>query len=358
MPDDVAGRKIYQTQNVPNDGLALPTLFPPLRPSLTVSEDKGSPAKTAGSKKGQLTEEEQLPSREPKDGSVVIKTVANDVVRRFKEGGGPEISTGLQCLDKAIIGLRPGKMIILAGRPSMGKTALADSIRRAVLDQGHGAIQFSLEMGAEELVEREIAYRAKLNLRKVMAAKEITDDELERIVAIGDGDGLPGRWFIDDCTYNIAGIRKRARLLAARMADAGVRLGCVVVDYIQLAGEDGDGRERSVAAVSRGCKLMSKELGCAVLALSQLNRNCEYRDNKRPMMSDLRESGSMEQDADIVAFVYRDSVYNSDVPPEEGELIISKQRSGPTGTIRVRFNPKIATFDDWPQEGPGNDGSK
>jgi replicative DNA helicase len=285
---------------------------------------------------------------EAKDGTDVMQAVIADFIERRNNGGGPEVSTGIQALDKAIIGLRPGKMMILAGRPSMGKTALADTIRRNVVAQGYGVVQFSLEMSAEELLERELSFQAQLNLRKVLAAKEVTDDELARVIAVSGQPGIQGRWFIDDRTYSIAGIRRRARILSGRMARAGIRTGCIVVDYIQLAGENGDGREQSVAAISRGCKLMSKELGCTVLALSQLNRACEYREDRRPMMSDLRESGSLEMDADIVAFVYRESMYDSSVSPEETEILIRKHRSGPTGTVRLRYNPKLVTFEDMP----------
>lgn len=298
---------------------------------------------------------------EARDGSEVLQDVVKSFIERFRGGGGPEVSTGLKALDKAIIGLRPGKMMVLAGRPSMGKTALADTLRRSVLQQGYGAIQFSLEMSAEELLEREIAFQANMNLRKVLSAKpgEVTEDELRRVEALGGLVGVldggrtptiyPGRWFIDDRSYSIAGIRRRARILHQRMARSNVKTGLVVLDYIQLAGENGDGREQSVAAISRGCKLMAKELGCTVLALSQLNRSCETRDDRRPMMSDLRESGSIEQDADIVAFVYREHMYDSTIPPEEAELIIRKQRSGPTGTVRLHYNPRMVVFQDVPE---------
>lgn len=283
---------------------------------------------------------------EAKEGGVVLKSVVEDFVRRTAEGGGAEISTGLKELDKAIIGLRPGKMIVIAARPSMGKTALADTIRRAVVKQGYGAIQFSLEMSAEEILEREIAFQASLNLRKVIAAKELTDAEIDRVKAIPGLLDLDGRWFIDDRTYSISGIRRRSRILASRMVRQGVKLGCIILDYIQLAGENGDNREQSVAAISRGCKLLAKELGCTVLALSQLNRSCESREDRRPMMSDLRESGAIEQDADIVGFVYRDCMYNAASPEDEAEFIIRKHRSGPTGLVRLRYNGRLVCFSD------------
>lgn len=284
-------------------------------------------------------------TKEVVDAKDVAAVALESFMERYQSPDLAEVSTGLYALDRAIIGLRKGKMFVLAGRPSMGKTALADTIRRAVVDQGLGAITFSLEMSAEELMERELAFRAKTNLRKILSGKEVTDDEYQRIVG-GAGSVLGGLWYVDDASYSIAAIRRRARIVAQRMARAGIKLGLVVLDYIQLAGDNGDGREQSVAAISRGCKLMAKELECTVLALSQLNRSCEGREDRRPLMSDLRESGSIEQDADIVAFVYREHMYNQEADPDEAELIIRKQRSGPLGTVHLHYNSKMVYFED------------
>jgi replicative DNA helicase len=198
-------------------------------------------------------------------------------------------------------------------------------------------------MQAEELLERELAFQSKTNLRKILAAKDVTPEELERIRSVV-GVLEPGQWAIEDSVYNIAGIRRRARVCASRMHRAGLKIGVVIIDYLQLAGDNGEGREQSVAAISRGCKLLAKELGCTVLAISQLNRMCELRDDKRPFMSDLRESGSIEQDADIVAFVYREHIYDNSFPAEEAEVIIRKHRSGPTGTIHLKYNPQLVCF--------------
>jgi replicative DNA helicase len=283
---------------------------------------------------------------EAADGSATFMGVVEDFLRRHREGGGPELSTGLRDLDRALCGLRPGKMGVIAARPSMGKTALASTIRRSVLAQGYGVIEFNLEMSKEELMERELAFQAQMNLSKVMKAKDVTNDELDRVNR-ARGLVVPGRWYVDDSTYSIAGMRRKARILSGRMARQGVKTGAVVVDYIQLAGENGDGREQSIAAVSRGCKFLAKELGCTVLALSQLNRSCEYREDRRPLMSDLRESGAIEQDADWVGFVYRESLYDHSYPPEDTEFIIRKQRSGPVGTIRLRYHPKNVVFTDF-----------
>lgn len=294
---------------------------------------------------GDLYKVDRKGAEEAADGSVVMEQVVADFLERQAKGGGVEISTGLKDLDKAIIGFRGGKMGVIAARPSMGKTALAGGMRRAVVKQGFGAIEFSLEMSKEELLERELSFQAQLNLRKIMSAKDVTSEELGRVSA-AVGATTRDHWFIDDRTYNIAGIRRRARIVHQRMARKGIKLGLVILDYIQLAGENGDGREQSVSAISRGCKLMAKELDCTVLALSQLNRQCEFRDDKRPMLSDLRESGSIEQDADWVGFVYREHLYEQSCPPEDAEFIIRKQRSGPLGTVHLRYNPKLVTFQD------------
>jgi replicative DNA helicase len=293
------------------------------------------------------------------DGADALSGALDELQRRIAGGGGPEISTGLKALDKAIIGLRPGKNIVIAARPGMGKTALADTIRRNVLNpdlqQGQllGAIQFSLEMSAAEIAERELSNQTGFNLRNILAGVGIGESDQRKLDGLGGSiAALSKRWAIDDRTYSISGIRRRARIVHNRMAREGIKTGVVILDYIQLAGENGEGREQSVAAISRGCKLMAKELGCTVLALSQLNRACESRDDRRPLMSDVRESGAIEQDADVVAFVYREGMYDESVPGSLAELIIRKHRSGPTGTVHLQFNEKTASFGDVQRETP------
>jgi replicative DNA helicase len=279
------------------------------------------------------------------DGGDVIERVKRQFLEKAGKGGGPEVSTGIKELDRAIISLSGPKMVVVAARPSMGKTALASTIRRSVLAQGLGVLEFNLEMGADEIAERELAFQAQLNLRKILSAKDVTSEELERAASVAGGM-YNGLWFIDDKTFNIGGMRRKARIVDGRLRRQGKRLGLVILDYIQLAGDNGDGREQAVAAISRGCKMGAKELGFPWVALSQLNRACDARDDHRPMMSDIRESGSIEQDADIIMFVYREHMYDNSFPAEEAELIIRKQRSGPTGTVHVAYNPKTVTFHD------------
>jgi replicative DNA helicase len=239
----------------------------------------------------------------------------------------------------------------------MGKSALSTTIRRSVVNQGHMVLEFNLEMGRDEIGERELAYRAGINLRKVMAAKEVSKDELSRVMASA-GSVRPGLWMVWDNVFSMSGIVDICRLQKAKADEEKKHIGLVVIDYLQLLSDTGtQARHESVSACSRLTKLLSKEMGCAVLALSQLNRNCEYRKNEpcgaRPIMSDIRESGSIEQDADCIMFLYRDNHYNPTTPPEEAELNIAKQRAGPTGTVRVRFNPRQTYFDDWPEDSNG-----
>lgn len=288
---------------------------------------------------------------EDDDGSDVVDGVIADFVERQRGGGPKEVSTGLAALDRAIIGLRPKKVTVIAARPGMGKTALAATIRRSVVGQDLVVLDFNLEMGKEELAERELAFQARVNLRKVMAAKEVTPDELARIVG-AEGYLKKGLWWIYDTCFSMIEIVRKCRVAKRRAKKDGKTIGLIVIDYLQLLGDVGnEGRQQSVSACSRMTKLLSKEMDCAVIALSQLNRNCEYRDDKRPLMADLRESGSIEQDADQVIFVYRDCVYNTTSPPDEAELIIRKNRAGPLGTVRIRFNPKTTHFDDVPTLG-------
>lgn len=277
------------------------------------------------------------------DSEDVAKDVVKSVLERVDNPGRVEVSTGLTLLDKAIIGLRP-KLYVIAARPAVGKSALAQSISDAVIKQGLGCITFSAEMPKEELMERHLAATAGVNVRKIQSGKGFEGGELAAIVD-APNHTKRGVWRIVDQTMGIAQVRRVARLERAKMARKGIKLALVVIDYTQLFA-DGENREQAVSAVSRGSKLMSRELGCAVIALSQLNRGLEHREDKRPLLSDLRESGAIEQDADCVVFVYRHHVYDGSCPPEEAELIIAKQRGGPIGSFPVHFNPRLTLFTD------------
>lgn len=282
------------------------------------------------------------------DGSEAVDACIQSFLERQRGGGPKEISTSIKAIDHAIIGLRNKKMYVIAARPSMGKTALADTIRRAVNEQGLIVCEFSLEMGTEEIAERELAFKAQINLRKVMAAQEITEAEMARVTG-ATGSVPKGLWWIFDNCFSMDDIVRKCRAAKKRAKREGKRIGLIIIDYLQLLADQGtEGRQQSVSACSRMTKLLAKEMDCPALALSQLNRACEYREDKRPMMSDLRESGAIEQDADLIAFIYREHVYNFAVDPGETEFIIRKQRSGPIGTVRIRFNPRTVHFDDVP----------
>lgn len=284
------------------------------------------------------------------DAHDVSKSVVASVMDKVDNPGRVEISTGLTLLDRAIIGLRP-KFYVLAARPAVGKSAAAQSISKAVLDQpGLGVLTFSAEMGRDEILERDVAMRTGVNVRKIQSGRGFLPGELAAVIDAPNHTPRD-RWRIIDQTVGIAAIRRIARIEKAKMARKGIRLVLIVLDYIQLFA-DGENREQAVSAVSRGCKLMSQELGVAVIGLSQLNRGLEHRDDKRPILSDLRESGAIEQDADCVAFLYRPWVYDKNQPEEQTELIIAKQRGGPVGTFPIKFSPKTTMFMDERHYGP------
>jgi replicative DNA helicase len=279
-----------------------------------------------------------------KEGRMVMDTFMAKLLGRMNDTAPPPISTGLRDLDAYIVGLQ-SKLYIIAGRPAMGKTAITKTLRNSVIRQGWSVLDVSLEMSAEEHAEREVSERAGINLRKVITGKGMSPEEASR--ACGVPAMMPvDSWFIEDETYSVDAIIRKSRIVARKALQLGRPLKLVTIDYLQLATGGDDDTQRSLAKFSRGCKLLSRELDCAVVALSQLNRNCEYREDKRPLMADIRESGAIEQDADVIAFVYRDNVYNKSSPEDEGELIIRKQRSGPTGTVYLKWTGKTLSFSD------------
>jgi replicative DNA helicase len=242
----------------------------------------------------------------------------------------PGISTGLHDLDARLGGLHAGQLIVIAGRPGMGKSVLGAQIAEhlAIVD-GHATAIFSLEMDRDELTERALVRAAKLDADRVRTGKLQRAEDWDALtMAVGKLHHAPIR--IDDSAGATVGqIRAKARRLARQH---GLRL--VVVDYLQLMDGEGESRAEQVSTLSRGLKLLAKELRVPVIALSQLNRKCEERTNKRPQLSDLREGGSIEQDADVVIFLYRDEVYD-ELTQAKGvvELNIAKQRMGRTGTV-------------------------
>lgn len=259
-----------------------------------------------------------------------LARVIDDIEKRFNSDG--EITglpTSLIDLDKKTAGLHPGNLVIIAGRPSMGKSLLAQQMAVHAALHRTPAVMFSLEMSIEECAERALVATGKLDGERIRTGRGITPDDFEAIAAgLGRLADIP--LYIDDTAdATVPQIRAKARRLK-RMHNIGL----IVVDYLQLMSGSGDSRREQVDEISRGLKLLAKELKIPVIALSQLSRKCEERTNKRPMLSDLRESGSVEQDADVVLFLYRDEIYNP-ASTDAGmvEINVAKQRMGPTGTI-------------------------
>jgi replicative DNA helicase len=255
------------------------------------------------------------------------------------------IATGFTDLDRMTSGLQEGDLIVIAGRPSMGKSALALNMSEHIaLTLKMPVALFSMEMGATQLAMRLMGSVGRLDQQKIRTGR-LSNDDWERLSgALGKLNDAPIH--IDETpALNALELRARARRLARQY---GGKLGAIVVDYLQLmqAISDGENRATEISEISRSMKALAKELKVPVLALSQLNRSLEQRPNKRPVMSDLRESGAIEQDADVILFIYRDEVYNEDSQDKGiAEIIISKQRNGPTGTVRLAFLGEYTRFE-------------
>ena len=254
------------------------------------------------------------------------------------------LETGFTDLDQLTSGLQPGQLIILAARPAMGKSTLVTNmITNVAAGQRKPAAIFSLEMGQMEIVQRMLSAEAKLDSDRLRTGKLRHDDWPKLSKAMGKLSEAP--LFIDDTPgITMMEIRSKCRRIAQRHG-----LSLIVVDYLQLmeSHKKSDGRVQEVAEFSRGLKVLAKEIGCPVIALSQLSRKPEERTDRRPMLSDLRESGAIEQDADIVGFIYRDEVYNPDTEAKgEAELIIAKHRAGRLATVRLSFLGHHSRFAD------------
>ncbi|MCR5391405.1 MAG: replicative DNA helicase [Lachnospiraceae bacterium] len=253
------------------------------------------------------------------------------------------LATGFTDLDKATSGFMPGNLVIIAARPAMGKTALVLSMAKNIaVDTKKPILMFSLEMSGEELVKRVISMDSGVESEKFKTGM-LDDADFESIVISGGnvaGSGL----LIKDTVFSLGGICSTARKFKT---EYDIQL--VVVDYLQLVDASGGARnasrENQISEISRGLKLLAKELGIPIIALSQLSREVEKRTDKHPMLSDLRESGAIEQDADTVMFIYRDEVYNLD-SEEKGiaQIIIAKQRTGPIGTVKLAWLPQYTVF--------------
>jgi len=287
-------------------------------------------------------------------GWVAIQPLLTQVVERIDELYNRDnqnditgVPTGFIDLDRMTSGLQPGDLIIVAGRPSMGKTAFSLNIGENVaIDSGLPVAVFSMEMGGAQLAMRMLGSVGRLDQSRLRVGK-LNDEDWPRLThAIQKMN--EAQLYIDE-TPALSPIELRAR--ARRLSRQCGKLGLIIVDYLQLMsgnGGGGENRATEISEISRSLKGIAKELNCPVIALSQLNRSLEQRPNKRPVMSDLRESGAIEQDADVILFIYRDQVYNPDSPDKgTAEIIIGKQRNGPIGGVRLTFLGEYTKFDNY-----------
>ena len=274
-------------------------------------------------------------------------------------------TTGFDALDRRTTGFNNGDLVIIAARPAMGKTSFVLNTALQNVERGAGVIFFSLEMPAEQLMMRLISTKTRIPLQNVR--KGDLDDKQWSTITRAFDDLNKKKLFVDDSgSVNINQLRARVRKIAGNKEN---NIKMVIIDYLQLMqGTGGKDRHLEVSEISRGLKMLAREMGVPILALSQLNRGLESRPDKRPMLSDIRESGSIEQDADIIMFVYRDDVYKErdeqrkekeakdkgdsyksafiNKPIEEAEIIIGKQRNGPVGTVKLDFHKELTMFVD------------
>jgi len=304
----------------------------------------------------------QAAQRRQSEGVVPLKDIVResfDAIDHIYEQKGQftGVPTGFRDLDELTSGLQRSDLIILAGRPSMGKTSLAlnmahHAAQRRGDQDGLPTLFFSLEMSKQSLCMRLLCMEARVDFNRVRAGR-LTDSDwpkLARAAGVLSEEAI----FIDDTpAMRVMEMRAKARRLKAELQKQGRDLGLVMMDYLQLATVGGriESREREISEISRSLKSLAKELDVPVVALSQLSRKPESRESKRPQMSDLRESGAIEQDADVILFIYRDEVYNQD-SPEKGiaEVIVGKQRNGPIGTVKLHFAPEFTRFENLARE--------
>ncbi len=290
-----------------------------------------------------------------------------DEINRLKALGNSKLigtDTGFKNLNDKTSGFGKGDLVIIAARPAMGKTALVLNMALKAIERNEGVAFFSLEMPAEQLMLRMLSAKTSIPLQALRVG-DLRDEQWSQLAAATD-DIAQKKLFVDDGGYaTIHHVRSKLRKLKSQHPEISV----AIIDYLQLmSGEGKEGRQQEVSEISRGLKQLARELQIPIVALSQLNRGVESRDNKRPMLSDLRESGAIEQDADIILFVYRDDVYReaqekeremkakaegkeytSDFrkkPEEDAEIIIGKQRNGPTGTVELVFQKNFTRFVD------------
>lgn len=256
------------------------------------------------------------------------------------------VSTGFRKLDDMTAGLQPSDLVIVAGRPSMGKTTFAMCLVEAcIIKAEKPTLVFSMEMPGEAIVMRMLSSLGRIDQTKVRTGK-LSDEDWPRLTSAFSLLNEKPLYIDDTPALTPTELRSRARRIARQHPDG---LGMIMIDYIQLMQVAGGGENRAgeISEISRSLKALAKELNCPVVALSQLNRSLEQRPNKRPVMSDLRESGAIEQDADVICFIYRDEVYNENTEDKGiAEIIIGKQRNGPIGSVKLAFLGQYTRFED------------
>jgi replicative DNA helicase len=304
----------------------------------------------------------QVAQSHERGGFVWIKKILYPTFEKIEQlqaakGGITGVATGFLDLDELTGGFQKGDLVIVAARPSMGKTAFVTGVAlQAAIAHRVPVALFSLEMSKEQLVQRMLCTEALVDLGRLMRGR-LTDDDFVRLAQAAGHLNTAPIWVDDSGTLTVLEMRAKARRLKADQKD----LGLIVVDYIQLMGvaAAAENRQQEVSAISRGLKALSKELGVPIIALSQLSRAPEQRSDHRPQLSDLRESGSLEQDADLVMFLYRPEYYVTSQDAREkdlvgrAELIIGKQRNGPTGSVDLFFRKECTRFEPLSErEGP------
>lgn len=307
----------------------------------TVAGIGSSEEKLAAAQTAVMSISEAVASRLPRsirdiliDAAGVLETRSSGIARC--------LSTGFVDLDRQLSGgLRPGNVVILAGRPAMGKTSLAVNIAYQVAKGGSTALVLSMEMSEQELADRLIAQAGGVYLSDVLAGKMDGEPGDRIMTAVGMLQDLP--LVIDDQGgLSLFDVASKARSVRRRHG-----LSLLVIDYLQLMSGDGDSRNQQIDAMTRGLKALAKELDIPVIVLSQLSRKCEERTNRRPIPSDLRDSGAIEQDADVILFVYRDEIYNENSGDKgTAEILISKNRQGATGMVRMAYQGCYTRFTD------------
>jgi len=295
-----------------------------------------------------IAEKRSKDGKGPKDLNLLLKETMSRIEEMNEAKGGiTGLSTGFNKFDKMTTGLQPADLIIVAGRPSMGKTTFAMNIaEHAAINEDKPVLVFSMEMPGDALLMRCMSSLGRVDQSRIRSGN-MDDQDWAQLISAFNLLQERGKMYIDD-TPNMSPAEVRSRARRVARDNGGISL--IVIDYLQLMSVPGksDNRTLEVSEISRSLKALAKELRVPVIALSQLNRSLEQRSDRRPVMADLRESGAIEQDADLITFIYRDEVYNEDTEHKGmAEIIISKQRNGPIGKVFLTFLGKFTRFDNY-----------